>query len=84
MPNVRRLMLVSMTGRSRGLTILNLWVLPLMLNSLGLNMLIDEICKKSSPAIGALKRVRPFIPTDVAVPIYNALILPLFDNCSPV
>ena len=29
---------------------------------------IDEICKKASSAIGALKRVRPFIPTDVALP----------------
>ena len=27
---------------------------------------------------------RPFIPTDVAVQIYNALILPHFDYCSPV
>ena len=35
-------------------------------------------------AIGALKRVRPFISTDVAVQIYNALILPHFDYCSPV
>ena len=38
---------------------------------------VDEISKKVSSAIGALKRVRPFIPTDVAVQIYNALILPL-------
>ena len=45
---------------------------------------VDEICKKASSAIGALKRVRPFISTDVAVQIYNALILPHFDYCSPV
>ena len=44
---------------------------------------VDEISKKVSSAIGALKRVRPFIPTDVAVQIYNALI-PHFDYCSPV
>ena len=31
---------------------------------------VDEISKKVSSAIGALKRVRPFIPTDVAVQIY--------------
>ena len=31
----------------------------------------DEICKKASSAIGALKRVRPFISKDVAVQIYN-------------
>ena len=42
---------------------------------------VDEICKKTS---SALKRVWPFIPTDVAVQIYNALILPHFDYCSPV
>ena len=29
---------------------------------------VDEISKKVSSAIGALKRVRPFIPTVVAVP----------------
>ena len=45
---------------------------------------VDEISKKVSSAIGALKRVRPFIPTDVAFQIYNALILPHFDYCSPV
>ena len=45
---------------------------------------VDEICKKASSAIGALKRVQPFIPTDVVVQIYNALILPHFDYCSPV
>ena len=30
---------------------------------------VDEISKKVSSAIGALKRVRPFIPTDVAAQI---------------
>ena len=45
---------------------------------------VDEICKKASSAIGALKRVRLFIPTDVAVQVYNALILTHFDYCSPV
>ena len=44
---------------------------------------VDEISKKVSSAIGALKRVRLFIPTDVAVQIYNALILTHFDYCSP-
>lgn len=45
---------------------------------------VDEICKKTSSAIGALKRVRPFISKDDAVQIYNALVLPHFDYCSPV
>ena len=40
--------------------------------------------RKPLPAIGALKRVRPFIPTDVAVQIYNDLMLPHFDYYSLV
>ena len=45
---------------------------------------VHEICKKAYSAIGALKRVRPLIPREVAVQICNALILPHFDYCSPV
>ena len=45
---------------------------------------VDEICKKVSSAIGALKRVRPFISKETAIKIYNALIMPHFDYCSPV
>ena len=79
-----RLILVSMTRRSRELIIL--------IKSLGLTIdaqfswskHVDEICNKASSAIGTLKYVRPFIPTDVAVQIYNALILPHFDYCIPV
>ena len=45
---------------------------------------VEEISKKVSSSIGALKRVRPFISTKTAVQIYNALTLPYFDYCSPV
>ena len=45
---------------------------------------VEEISKKVSSSIGALKRVRPFISTKTAVQIYNALTLPHFDYCSPV
>ena len=45
---------------------------------------VEEICKKISSAIGDLKRVRPFIPKETAIQIYNALILTYFDYCSPV
>ena len=45
---------------------------------------VKEISKKVSSAIGALKRVRPFIPKETAIQIYNALILPNFDYCSTV
>jgi len=42
------------------------------------------MCQKVSSAIGALKRVRPFIPKKLSIQIYNALIVPYFDYCSPV
>ena len=45
---------------------------------------VDEIWRKASSAIGALKRVRPFILKETAIQIYNALIVPHFDDCSPV
>ena len=51
--------------------------------SLGVNTL-KEICKKVSSAIGALKRFRPFKSKEIAIQIYNALIMPHFDCCSPV
>ena len=45
---------------------------------------VEDICKNVSSAIGALKRVRPFISKGIAIQIYNALIMPHFDYCSPV
>ena len=45
---------------------------------------IEEISKKISSAIGALKRIRPFISESTALQIYQALILPHFDYCCPV
>ena len=45
---------------------------------------VEEICKKVSSAIGTLKRVQPFISKETAIQIYNALIMPHFDYCSPV
>ena len=46
---------------------------------------IEEISKKISSAIGALKRIRPFISESTALQIYQALILPHFDySGSPV
>ena len=40
---------------------------------------MDEISKKISSGISALKRLRAFVPYDVAKTIYNALIQPHFD-----
>lgn len=45
---------------------------------------IDHISKKISSGIGALKRLRPFVSTDTAIKIYDSLIRPHFDYCSPV
>ena len=45
---------------------------------------INEVCKKVSSAIGALKRIRPFVSQSTAIRIYNALIQPHLDYCSPV
>ena len=45
---------------------------------------VDEKSKKVSSAIGALKRVRPFITIDVANKIYKAIIQPDIDYCSTV
>ena len=55
-----------------------------MLNLLGANTLKKYARMKVSSAIGALKCVRPFIPKETAIQIYNALIVPYFDYCSPV
>ena len=45
---------------------------------------VEEISRKVSSAIGALKRVRAFTPKETAIEIYNARILLNFDHCSPV
>lgn len=45
---------------------------------------VREISKKIASAIGALKRVRPYISKRCALQIYKALILPHFDYCSSV
>ena len=44
----------------------------------------DKILKKIASAIGALKRIRPYITTNTAVQVYQALILPYFDYCRSV
>jgi len=45
---------------------------------------IDKISKKIASAIGALKRIRSYIPTNTAVQVYQALIQPHFDYCCSV
>ena len=45
---------------------------------------IKDLCRKISSAIGALRRIRPLISQSTAVQLYNALIQPHFDYCTPV
>ena len=45
---------------------------------------ISFICKKIASGIGALKRVRPFVPFETFLTIYDSLIRPHFEYCSVV
>ena len=45
---------------------------------------IDKLCKKIASAIGAIKRVKPFVPQSTLLCIYNSLVQPQFDYCSLV
>ena len=45
---------------------------------------IEKISKKIASAIGALKRIRPYVTTDTAIQVYRALIQPYFDYCCSV
>ena len=43
---------------------------------------IETICNKASAGIGAIRRVKSYVPVDTLQTIYNALIQPYFDYCS--
>ena len=45
---------------------------------------IDKLSKKIASGIGAIKRIRPFVPPDTLLYIYSALIQPHFDYCNLV
>ena len=45
---------------------------------------IDTICKKVASGIGIIKRVKPFVPSETLHNLYNSLVLPYFDYCSPL
>ena len=44
----------------------------------------DHIAKKISSGLAGLKQVKPFVPTEVLISIFKALILPYFDYCDIV
>ena len=45
---------------------------------------IKMICKKASLGIGAIKRIKPFVPMHTLESIYKSLVQPYFDYCSPL
>ena len=42
----------------------------------------ETTCKKAGAGIGAIRRVKPFVPADTLQTIYKALVQPYFDYCS--
>ena len=45
----------------------------------------DEICKKVTAGISAIRQIKPFVDQDTLILIYNAIIVrPYFDYCSEV
>ena len=45
---------------------------------------IETVCGKVSSGIGAMRRIKPFVPSESLHDIYNALVKPYFDYCSPL
>jgi hypothetical protein len=45
---------------------------------------IEMVCKKVGAGIGILKRIKPYVPANTFISIYNAPIQPYFDYCSPL
>ena len=45
---------------------------------------IDNLCKRVSSGLGALKQASQFVPRNTLLTIYNALVKPLFDYCDAV
>ena len=43
---------------------------------------IDKLCKKIASTIGAIKRVKPFVPQSTLLGTYNSLVQSHFDYCS--
>ena len=48
------------------------------------NVHIENLSKKIASGIGALKRIRPFVPHRALQFIYNSLVKPYFDYCNVV
>ena len=44
----------------------------------------DDICKKVTAAISAIRRIKPFVAQETLILIYNAIVRPYFDHCCEV
>ena len=45
---------------------------------------VEKTCKKVGGRIAVMKRIKPFVPNGILQSIYNAMIQPYFDYCSPL
>ena len=45
---------------------------------------IDSVCHKISTGIGAIQRIKPYVPHKTLHDVYKTLIQPYFDYCSPL
>ena len=45
---------------------------------------IERLCKKASAGIGAIRRIKPFVPPSSLENVYKCLVQPYFDYCAPV
>ena len=45
---------------------------------------VDNLCKRVSSGLPALKQSGQYVPQDRLLSIYNAVIIPLFDYCDVV
>ena len=45
---------------------------------------IDSVCHEISAGIGAMKRIKPYVPHKTLQDVYKTLIQPHFDYCSPL
>ena len=52
--------------------------------TLAFDIYIEKLCLKICSGIGALRRIKPFVPSCFLIKLYKSLIQPYFDYCSPV
>jgi hypothetical protein len=48
------------------------------------NKHVENVAKKATSGIGAIRRIRDFVDRETLISIYNALVRPHFDYCSEV